>query len=145
MKIVRSLVRASTAVACGALVLSVLGGDAMAAKRPPILWPNGAKLVVQYYAPNPLYTHIDVAWPIASGADHYRVTVVQKGQGAPRVYYDQSPVANTVTALTIYGPPPGDYMVTVTAYSDPDETAAYSESLQARVTAYYPRPIPAGY
>jgi hypothetical protein len=145
MKIVRSLVRASAAVACGALVLSVLAGDAMAGKKPPgyLLWPSGAE-VVAGDAWTPFGLRLDVCWPIANGADHYRLTVVEKVKRVSTIVYDQSPAYYTTpsegVAYDTVGlgyPPPGvptTYIITVTAYSDPDETVAYSESLQAQIT-----------
>ncbi len=134
MKIVRRLVRASAAVACGALVLGVLAGDAMAGKKPPeyLLWPSGAHLVVNYYpTPYGLGPHISVEWPVASDTDHYRLTVVVKVKSVYTVRSDSSPVYGT--SSTFGGISPGTYIITVTAYSDPEETVAYSESLQAQV------------
>jgi hypothetical protein len=140
MKIVKCLVQAIAPVACGALVLSLIAGDAMAAKRPPVslLWPNGAKLVVNYYSGG-LGPHMTIAWPIANGADHYRLTVVQKqNHVSPVVVYDQSPVAYTIgsdgLACAVIGIGSGwTYLVIVTAYSGPEEAMAYSESLEARI------------
>ncbi len=134
MKIVRSLVRASAAVTCGALVLSVLVGDAMAGRKPPeyLLWPNDAKLDATYYpTPYGLGPHISVAWPFASDADHYRLMEVVKAKREYIVRSDSSPVYST--SSTFGGISSGTYIITVTAYSDPDEAVAYSESLQAQV------------
>jgi hypothetical protein len=138
MKILRSLVQAIAPVACGALVLSLVGGDAMAAKKPPVslLWPSGAKLVVNYTPHFGGVNTISVAWPIADGVDHYRLTAVQKLKPRPRVVFDQSPVGYTIgpdgLAYATFGVlGGGTYMMTVTAYSDPNEAEAYSESLQA--------------
>ncbi len=134
MKIVSSLVRASAAVAGGALVLSVLAGEAMAGKKPPeyLLWPSGAHLVVNYYpTPDGLGPHISVAWPVASDADHYRLTVVVKVKSVYTVRSDSSPVYST--SSTFGGISPGTYIITVTAYSHSYEAMAYSESLQAQI------------
>jgi hypothetical protein len=141
MKIVRSLVRASAAVACGALVLSVLAGDAMAGKKPPgyLLWPSGAE-VVAGDAWTPFGLRLDVCWPIANGADHYRLTVVKKVRHEYTVLVDESPTPYTINPdgrATRWFPPFGQsnitYIITVTAYSGPDEGAAYSESLQTEL------------
>jgi hypothetical protein len=144
MKILKCLVQAIAPVACGALVLSLLAGDAMAAKKPPVslLWPDDAKLVLIYYPmyPGGLAPHMIIAWPIADGADHYRLTVIQKGNHGSRVLIDQSPVAYMISPDGLaYREPiigPGSYLITVTAYAGPDEAVAYSESLQERFTAY---------
>ena len=148
MKILRSLVQAIAPVACGALVLSLVGGDAMAAKKPPVSlsWPNGAKLVVEYYpfTPGPGGTPFPVLWvywPISNDADHYRLTVVQKGNHVSPVVYDQSPVSYTIgsdgLATNDWGLinllPGRTYLVILTAYTGPDEAVAYSESLQASI------------
>jgi hypothetical protein len=151
MKILRCVVQAIAPVACGALVLSVVAGDAMAAKKPPVhlIWPSGANLAVKYYPayPGSMGARLLVAWPIADGADHYRLTVIAKGKhSGPRVVYDQSPVAYQVGldgqayiesgALVAYG----SVLITVTAYSVPNEAEAYSESLQASIDIPMPYP-----
>jgi hypothetical protein len=142
MRILRCLVQAIAPVACGALVLSLLAGDAMAAKKPPVylLWPSGANLVVNYYPGSGMRpARIEVAWPIADGADHYRLTVVQGFNRKARVVIDQSPVAYTIgsdgLAFKEYyvGGIGWSGQITVTAYSDPNEAEAYSESLQASI------------
>jgi hypothetical protein len=141
MKIVKSLVRASAAVAGGALVLGLLGGDAMAGKN-PVLWPGGAQMVVgDMWSPwGPV---LSVSWPIANGADHYRLTVERKVKwGTFTVVYDQSPADYTTDGVWAnhrvgLGFISGTYIVTVTAYSDPDETVAYSESLHAQTTLHF--------
>ncbi len=135
MKTVRCLVRASAAVACGALILSVLAGDAMAGKKPAghLLWPFGAEVGVQdMWSPGGAV--LIVGWPIANGADHYRLTVERKVHGGTStVVYDQSPLYTAGSRVGL-GFISATYTVTVTAYSDPDETGASSESLQARIT-----------
>jgi len=146
MKIVKCVVQAIAPVACGALVLSVVAGDAMAAKKPPVslLWPSGANLLVGYF---PMGIGAEgwtmaITWPIADGADHYRLTVVLKEKqkhASPVVVYDQSPVAYTssggVAQLTtsIFLLPGQTYFVILTAYAGPDEAVAHSESLQALI------------
>ncbi len=143
MKIVRSLVRASAPVACGALVLSLLAGDAMAGRKPPqyLLWPSGAEVVAGLVW-TPLAVCLDVRWPIASDADHYRLTVVQKVKRVSTTVYDQSPAYYTTTSEGVayhrivpirLGGYVSGYVITVTAYSGPDEAVAYSESLQAQI------------
>jgi hypothetical protein len=136
MKMLRCLIQGIAPAACGALVLSLLAGDAMAAKKPvSLLWPNDAKVVVTYYpTPSGLGPHISVQWPVASDADHYRLTVVVKVKGVYTVRSDSSPVYGT--SSTFGGISPGTYIITVTAYSDPDEAVAYSESLQAQTTVH---------
>ncbi len=147
MKMLKSWVPGMAAVACVAVLLSILAGPAMAGKRPPqyLLWPDGATLdVVEelHFFDRSRILQVSVGWPVASDADHYRVTVVAKGtvsaigKRMSRVVTDSSPVyltsynftdwtgANTVVTYTI----------TITAYSDPDETVAYSESLQYQLT-----------
>ena len=147
MKMLKYLVQAITPVACGALALSLLAGDAMATKKPPVslFWPNGAKLVVEYtpFMPYPGGTSFPVLrvyWPIANDADHYRLTVVQKGNQLSPVVYDQSPVSYTIGSdglaqlWTFINLLPGrTYLVILTAYTGPDEAVAYSESLQASI------------
>jgi hypothetical protein len=148
MKIVRSLIRASAAVACGALVLSVLAGDAMAGKKPQppvsLFWPNGANLYVSYYSGNfgGLGQSLLVGWPVASGADHYRLKVVVKIRQDWWVVSDENPAEHLIDPndgwlydrFNFMGG--GSYSITLTAYSEPDEAAAYSESLQAQINAH---------
>jgi hypothetical protein len=150
MKIVRSLVRTSAAVACGALVLSLLAGDAMAGKKPPeyLLWPSGAEVVanarVVSAGGGTRFGMLGISWPITNGADHYRVTVVEKVKRVSTTLYDQSPayytpsegVAYYRSSVYLWPSVPFTYIITVTAYSDPDETVAYSESLQAQISIH---------
>ena len=137
------MVQAIAPVACGVLVLSLIGGDAMAAKKPPVylLWPSGANLVVNYTSHGGVNT-ISVAWPIADGVDHYRLTVRAGGNRKALVLFDQSPVDYTIGSdglayKNIYGIYVGSrgstFVITVTAYSGPDEAVAYSESLEASI------------
>ena len=145
MKILRCLVQAIAPVACGVLVLSLIGGDAMAAKKPPVylLWPSGANLVVNYTSHGGVNT-ISVAWPIADGVDHYRLTVRAGGNRKALVLFDQSPVDYTIGSdglaykeihVFLGGGTSGGggTPLTVTAYSGPDEAVAYSESLEASI------------
>ena len=136
MKSLRCFIHIMAAVACGALALGLLGGDAMAGKKPPqyLLWPSDAKLDATYYPPYGLGAHISVEWPVASDADHYRLKVVLKVKRAYTVLGDSSPVY--ATSFAFGGISPGTYIITVTAYSDPDETVAYSESLQAQISIH---------
>ncbi len=143
MKILRSLVQAIAPVACGALVLCLLAGDAMAAKKPPVslLWPSGAKVVAEYYPFVPWLTRFGVSWPIANDADHYRLTVVlTERHVSPVVVYDESPESYIIDtygraqAVPLVSMLSGrTYFVIVTAYAGPDEAVAYSESLQASI------------
>ncbi len=128
MRILKCVVQAIAPVACGALALSLLAGDAIAAKR-PVLWPSGARL--ETYV-DQVFGALHVYWPVANGADHYRLTVVVKVKGVYTVRTDSSPVYGTSAGLG--GLSPGTYTITVTAYSDPDEAVAYSESLQAQIS-----------
>jgi len=143
MKILRCLVQAIAPVACGALVLSLVVGDAMAAKKPPVylLWPSGAKLVVDYWDHGGGLFTLQVSWPITNAADHYRLTFGGGHRKAPALF-DQSPVDYTIGSdglaykeihVFLGGGTSGGggTPLTVTAYSGPDEAAAYSESLQA--------------
>ena len=142
MKILKCLVQAIAPVACGALALSLLAGDAMAAKKPPVslFWPNGAKLVVECYPFGTPFPVLWVYWPIANDADHYRLTVVQKGNQLSTVVYDQSPVSYTIGSDGLAQSPilisflhGRTYFVILTAYTGPDEAVAYSESLEASI------------
>lgn len=137
MKMLRCLVQAIAPVACGALALSLLAGDAMAGKKPPeyLLWPSGAHLVANYYpSPGGLGPSIGLEWPTASDADHYRLMVIEKDGHVSRVLSNVSPLYSV--SARVGGVVPGrTYSITVTAYSVPDETLAYSESLQAHVNA----------
>jgi hypothetical protein len=119
------------------LPLSHLAGEAKAAKRPPpafVMWPTGAKLVLTYYP----WTQIGLGplvlaqWPSANGVDHYRVTVVFKSGGVPQVSTFTLDASRTDCVV---GGQKGTYLVTVTAYSGPDEAVAYSESLEGRITS----------
>ena len=120
------------------LGLSLLGGDARAGKSSSVFWPSGGKLVVNYIPNSAFGPSVSVGWPLANGADHYRVTVIEKYGNASRVFVDRSPATYTIGAdglayVRFGGVVSGrTYMITVTAYSDPDEGVAYSESLQAR-------------
>ncbi len=149
MKIVRSLVRASATVACGALVLSLLAGDAMAGRKPPeyLLWPSGAEVgaSARVVAAGEGWRAgmLNIWWPIANGADHYRLTVVEKVRRQDTVRIDLSPAYYTTPSegvayyiSSVYPWPSFNftYIITVTAYSGPDETVAYSESLQAQIS-----------
>ncbi len=151
MKIVRSLVRASAPVACGALVLSLLAGDAMAGKKPPeyLLWPSGAEVHASARVVSAgegwRFGMLYISWPIANGADHYRLTVVEKAKRVSTILYDQSPayyttpsegVAYYISNVYLWPSFPFTYIITVTAYSGPDETVAYSESLQAQISIH---------
>jgi hypothetical protein len=154
MKRLRYLIQAMAAVGCGALILSLLGGDAMAGKKPPppeyLLWPSDANLVAFFHGP-PLGPYIYVSWPIADGVDHYRLTVVAvAGKGQHRVttgiidespatcYIDSAGRAVRTLGFFLWG---ATHYITVTAYDGPDETVAYSESLHAQVQAP-PAPSP---
>jgi hypothetical protein len=145
MKRLRCLIQAMGAVACGALVLSLLGGDAMAGKSPPGLWPQHAVLLASaHYAPGSgPYAYISVAWPIANGADHYRLTAGgNKKWSSPLLV--PNPTAYSINSdglayREFYVPSvQTTYWITVTAYSGPDESVAYSESLYARVDITFP-------
>jgi uncharacterized membrane protein len=127
------------------------------AARKPVpsesLWPPGAKIVVTGFSWNPLrFGHIlSVKWPIASGADHYRLTATEanKAGGPSSIRLNQSPASYQVkakgwasTSILLPDPVrsrPGPtqtkiYTTTVTAYSGPDEATAHSESLQCSIT-----------
>jgi hypothetical protein len=133
----RCLIQTVATIACAALVLGLLGGDAMAAKRPPpptfVMWPTGASadLVYHPFYPGSLGEYVSAQWPIANGADHYRLTVVYKSGGVSSV---QTWTLEASRTGCIVGGAKGSYLVTVTAYSGPDEAVAYSESLQGRIS-----------
>jgi hypothetical protein len=145
MKYLRRFIQTIATVACGAFVLGLLGGDAMAAKKPlpPVssFWPNGANLYVSYYSGNfgGLGSSLLVGWPIASGADHYRLKVIVKNGHDSRLVSDENPAEHLIDAndgwlfrrFNFMGG--GSYSITLTAYSGPDEAVAYSESLQAQL------------
>ena len=134
-------------VVCVALLLGLLASDTMAAKTPPAspLWPAGANLDAQFVRGQILPYSIHVNWPIANGADHYRLTVIDKTGGA--VDWDSSPAtfnivagrASAVVPLKVRNGVVGrTYLVTVTAYSAPNEAVAHAESLQATVKTLNP-------
>jgi probable HAF family extracellular repeat protein len=102
---------------------------AKAATNPQQLWPAGAKLSIAqvYYQGN--YRPL-ISWPIANGADHYRVTEVTDFRKLdPIVWLDVSPVYGT----SYMGYSFSGATVTVTAYSGPDEATAYSESIHTHI------------
>jgi hypothetical protein len=137
MKNLRYFIQTVATIACAALVLGLLGGDAMAGKRPPppafVMWPTGASVVLTYHPfyPGGLGPYVYAQWPIANGADHYRLTVVFKSGGVSSVRTWTLEASRTDCTV---GGPRGSYLVTVTAYSGPDEAIAYSESLQGHIT-----------
>jgi hypothetical protein len=149
MKTVTRSFKTMALIACGVFFLSLLGGNAVAAKRPqrPELWPKGATLDVSgriYRSGTPPRPLVDlyVDWPLAIGADHYRVTWVI-GPGGHRILLDESPAPYSIgsqgeaawgTTFEFPFPPSITLKATVTAYSGPDEATAYSESLQATLT-----------
>jgi hypothetical protein len=143
MKSLKWSIQALGAVACGALVLGLLSGDAMAGKRPSRFWPAGSQLVLDYYAAYGGWpSHVNITWPLANGADHYRLTVVQKGKsGSGFVGMDESPANYTIgydglADRDVFLVSGSSYSITVTVYSGPDEAVADSESLQGSVHAY---------
>ena len=120
------------AVALAVLLLGVLvGGHAVAGNSPNVslMWPAKAALAVVYYPQDRLLrpARLNISWPAANGADHYRVTVLKKMPGGWVVVMDSSPA----TYSTVYNVS-GTYVITVTAYDGPDEATAYSESLQTQ-------------
>jgi hypothetical protein len=135
--------KAMALIACGVLFLSLLGSNAVAGKKrqPPayLLWPADAQLVLDFYSGNWGGTgrSLAVGWPIADGVDHYRVKAEVTSKGNTYVFVDQSPAdyylyAEDGMAWERFSfAYLGSYLVTVTAYSGPDEARAYSESLQA--------------
>jgi hypothetical protein len=139
MKNLRSWVKTTAVVACGALFLNLIASDAEAGRRQSQFWPNGAKIsthVLYTYFYGTQMPYFEVRWPLANAADHYRITVYTYADKAYVLQSDVSPAAfsidsirgeaiTTVTAFTR-----GTYLIVVTAYSGPDETVAYSESLQ---------------
>jgi hypothetical protein len=133
----RCFFKTITTAACGALLLSFLAGDVLATRATGyVLWPKGANLVLNYdhYDPYPggLGPFVRAQWPPAKGVDHYRLTVVFKSGGVSSVYTAALDASRTDCVV---GSSKGNYLVTITAYSGPDETLTYSESLQGRVTA----------
>jgi hypothetical protein len=136
MKYLRRFTKTITTAACGALLLSLLAGAVLAGPTGYVLWPKGANLVLNYddYDPYPggLGPFATAQWPPAKGVDHYRLTVVFKSGGVSSVYTTALDASRTDCVV---GSSKGNYLVTVTAYSGPDETLAYCESLQGRVTA----------
>jgi hypothetical protein len=145
MKDLRCCIQTIGTVACGALVLGLLGSDAMAAKKPQppvsLFWPNGVNLYVGYYSGNfgGLGPSLLVGWPIASGADHYRLKVIVRIGRDSRVVSDENPAEHLIDAndgwlyrrFNFMGG--GSYSITLTAYSGPNEAVANSESLQAQI------------
>jgi hypothetical protein len=148
MKNVKGSFKALALIACGVLFLSLLGGHAAAAKRPqqPQLWPEGTSLDVSGAFTKPPYPSsnylvvVYVHWPLATGVDHYRLTVEE---GRTRIV-DYSPVASEGAVSYGYYVPVSPkrinlhYSITVTAYSGPDEATAYCESLEASLNLSYP-------
>ena len=124
--------------------------DAMAAKKPPpgnVLWPAGAQVVVGQELVIGSFGSViilKINWPIISGVDHYRVTVVRKSKGGSTVLADESPVSYTTmggVAYHTYLVYVDSYTITVTAYASSDETA-YSESITTKYTAETTRQQP---
>ena len=156
MKNLKCLVQAFAAVGCGALILSLLGGDAAAGNKPPadLLWPNGAQVEAGWqYSTYLGFWRLYVLWPTTDAVDHYRLTAVgvtgKVANRVTKVIIDESPVTYTLLSdgraqyYSVYMAGPSYYetvVVTVTAYDGPDEAVAHSESLQRRATIprYYP-------
>jgi hypothetical protein len=135
MKDLRCFLKTIITAACGALLLSLLAGAVLAGPTGYVLWPKGANLVLNYddYAPYPggLGPLVTAQWPPAKGVDHYRLTVVFKSGGVSSVSTSALDASRTDCVV---GGSKGTYLVTVTAYSGHDETLAYCESLQGRIT-----------
>jgi hypothetical protein len=118
-----------------ALLLCLIGGNALAAAAKYLFWPKGTTPVVMLARFGP-YPFESVSWPIAPGADHYRLTVERKNDNT--LVSDQDPVIphsvsdSTVTAYLALAK--GTYLITVTAYAGPNEAVAYSQSIQTRIT-----------
>jgi hypothetical protein len=157
MKTITRSFKSLALMACGVLFLSLLGAHATAGKPQPnqhLFWPEGAALNVDlfsYY--DPYYDHsnpklgIQATWPLATGADHYRLTIVGRENfmhlnkrvkllDVSPASYGISPEGEaTLTYSTgISSVGWSSYTATLTAYSDPDENQAYSESLQVTWT-----------
>lgn len=134
MKNLRSWIKTSAVVACGAIMLSLPGGVALADKKPPttpVLWPGGAKVVADVSFSYGFRVYVlQASWPTATGADHYRVTWVRVEKPQNVVVGSESPI-NTTSFAT--GLDSGTYRIAVTAYSGPDEATAYSETIQTSV------------
>jgi len=148
MKTLRYWIKTVAAVACGALFFSLPGSDVMATKpQPPpenLLWSNGANLQtkVEYFQGPLSGPVIEVRWPLADGADHYRLTEYRKVGKEFFLVRDESPLALHIDSATgdvvgYYGGTEGEtYLFVVTAYTGSNEATAYSESLQGRVTLH---------
>jgi len=129
-------------LACSTLLLGFVASEAVAGKRQlPQLWPEGATLLVTY-APNypgGPYSYVGAAWTPALVADHYRVTVLAKVRKETYTKVDESPFYGTVESdgriwYWFRGNVGSTYVIIVTAYSGPDETTAYAESLSGKIT-----------
>ena len=143
MKNVKCSFKTMVLIACGVLFLSLLGGNAAAAKGGrPALWPGDAQVVLSWYQAYGEYGgRLSIGWPLAAGADHYRLKVVAR---KPRAHLlDESPVSYSIVGdgdayrgISVFagGAQFWTYTVTVTAYSGPDEQHAHSETLQATIT-----------
>jgi hypothetical protein len=138
------------------LLLCLFGGGAMAApglhtvyltpaasKNYP-LWPKGTKLQasVFYFGPTRDAAQFEsLSWPVATGADHYQLSITQ----GSTVVSSVDPVvphagSTSTTVLAYYSLPPGSYTFTVTAYSSPDEATARSQSIQTELKVPVRRP-----
>jgi hypothetical protein len=140
MKNRRSWILNLALISGAVLALTLLTSDAKAGRGQSQLWPKGAQLKVSYYyeivPPASVVWIVKVQWP-AINVDHYRFTAA--GRSIHGVRISESPATfvldyATGTAQKEFFTPRDTVTITVTAYTTADETTAYSESLQTRIT-----------
>jgi hypothetical protein len=125
----------SLAVVIGALLVPMLlTSDATAGRGQTTMWPKGAQLTATYdYFSLCGCWDVDAQWPAATAADHYRITVIQKSGNKISVILDASPILGLQYSF-LYPHYRDTLTIVVTAYSGPDETTAYSESLHTQIS-----------
>lgn len=117
---------------CGLVALTLLVGNADAGKQQTQLWPSGAKLTLRYVNSWPLGNWLEVYWPSANSVDHYRMTAWRQDGKTQTLLTDTSPASSGALVLGLV--PGNTCVVRVTAYAGPNESTAYSEILQAKMT-----------